>query len=85
MATTRSDPAHRAGAPSRPRRRSARSARAELAFTVDEARELLVGQERIALEDDEIEMLVDRTEGWPAGLYLAAFGCAPGRSGDGRP
>ncbi len=45
----------------------------ELAFTVDEARELLVHRERIELADEHLELLVERTEGWPAGLYLAAL------------
>ena len=44
----------------------------ELAFTVDEARELIVG-EGIELSDESVELLVKRTEGWPAGLYLAAL------------
>ncbi len=44
----------------------------ELAFTVDEARELIVG-EGIELSDESLELLVKRTEGWPAGLYLAAL------------
>ena len=44
----------------------------ELAFTVDEARELF-GRERIELSIEGLELLVERTEGWPAGLYLAAL------------
>ncbi|MGB0091000.1 MAG: hypothetical protein WBP81_00445, partial [Solirubrobacteraceae bacterium] len=44
----------------------------ELAFTVDEARELLV-REGIELSGESVELLVERTEGWPAGLYLAAL------------
>ncbi len=44
----------------------------ELAFTVDETREL-VAREGIGLSSDSLELLVDRTEGWPAGLYLAAL------------
>ena len=44
----------------------------ELAFTVDEARELF-GRERIELSSEGLELLVERTEGWPAGLYLAAL------------
>jgi LuxR family maltose regulon positive regulatory protein len=44
----------------------------ELAFTVDEAHELMV-REGIALSDASVELLVERTEGWPAGLYLAAL------------
>jgi LuxR family transcriptional regulator, maltose regulon positive regulatory protein len=72
VATTRSDPAIALG---RLRARGALGEirAGELAFTIDEARELVVGQERIALSNGDIEMLVDRTEGWPAGLYLAAL------------
>jgi LuxR family maltose regulon positive regulatory protein len=46
---------------------------AELAFSTGEARELLVEREGIALADGDVEALVERTEGWPAGLYLAAL------------
>ena len=44
----------------------------DLAFTVEEARDLLL-REGIELSDESIELLVERTEGWPAGLYLAAL------------
>ena len=44
----------------------------ELAFTVEEAHELLV-REGIELSGESVELLVERTEGWPAGLYLAAL------------
>ena len=44
----------------------------ELAFTVDETREL-VAREGIGLSSESVELLVERTEGWPAGLYLAAL------------
>ncbi len=44
----------------------------ELAFTVQETGEL-VGREGIDLSSESVELLVDRTEGWPAGLYLAAL------------
>ena len=44
----------------------------ELAFTVQETREL-VEREGIDLSSESVELLVDRTEGWPAGLYLAAL------------
>jgi LuxR family maltose regulon positive regulatory protein len=44
----------------------------ELAFNVEEARELML-HEGIELSNDGIELLVERTEGWPAGLYLAAL------------
>jgi LuxR family maltose regulon positive regulatory protein len=45
----------------------------ELAFTAGEARELLAGDQGLALSDAEVGALVERTEGWPAGLYLAAL------------
>ena len=44
----------------------------ELVFTVGEARELLVG-EGVELSGKSVELLTERTEGWPAGLYLAAL------------
>jgi LuxR family maltose regulon positive regulatory protein len=43
----------------------------ELAFTPAEARELLVVLGRLELGAEEIDVLVERTEGWPAGLVLA--------------
>jgi LuxR family maltose regulon positive regulatory protein len=43
----------------------------ELAFTPAEARELLVVLGRLGLGAEETEMLVERTEGWPAALVLA--------------
>jgi LuxR family maltose regulon positive regulatory protein len=72
LAATRSDP------PIRLARLRARSALGEirareLAFTVAEARELLVRREGIELADEDLVLLVERTEGWPAGLYLAAL------------
>ena len=72
VATTRSDPALPLG---RLRARGALGEirAADLAFRFDEARELLVGRERIALDDEDVALLVERTEGWPAGLYLAAL------------
>ncbi len=45
----------------------------ELAFTVAEARELLVDRAGLELDDEQIEILRNRTEGWPAALYLAAL------------
>ena len=71
LASTRSDPAiglarlRASGALTEVRAR-------ELAFTVEEARELIV-REGIELSGDSVELLVERTEGWPAGLYLAAL------------
>lgn len=43
----------------------------ELAFTLAEARELVVERSRIELGSDEVELLWERTEGWPAALVLA--------------
>jgi LuxR family maltose regulon positive regulatory protein len=45
----------------------------ELAFTAAEAHELLVERGRLELEAEEIEMLCERTEGWPAALVLAGL------------
>jgi LuxR family maltose regulon positive regulatory protein len=45
----------------------------ELAFTAPEARELIVGRGGLELEAEEVEMLRERTEGWPAALFLAAL------------
>jgi LuxR family maltose regulon positive regulatory protein len=45
----------------------------KLAFSAEEAHELLVERGRIALEVEEVEMLCRRTEGWPAALYLASL------------
>jgi ATP/maltotriose-dependent transcriptional regulator MalT len=44
----------------------------ELAFTQREAHELLVDRGGLNLAPTEIELLVDRTEGWPSALVLAA-------------
>jgi LuxR family maltose regulon positive regulatory protein len=44
----------------------------ELALSRREA-ELLLRAARLELEDDEINELVERTEGWAAGLYLTAL------------
>jgi LuxR family maltose regulon positive regulatory protein len=43
----------------------------ELAFTEEEANELLVERGGLALEPDEVAVLCERTEGWPGALYLA--------------
>jgi LuxR family transcriptional regulator, maltose regulon positive regulatory protein len=45
----------------------------ELAFTADEARQTLLDRGRLELDDDDIELLLHRTEGWPAALTLATF------------
>ena len=71
LVSTRSDPAISL-ARLRARGRLVEIRSRELAFTVDEAHELLL-REGIELSDDSAELLVERTEGWPAGLYLAAL------------
>ena len=45
----------------------------ELAFTPAEAHELLVVRGHLELGAEEIELLVERTEGWPAALVLAGL------------
>jgi LuxR family maltose regulon positive regulatory protein len=45
----------------------------ELALTAAEAGELLVDRGGLQLQDRDIEMLHERTEGWPAAVYLAAL------------
>ena len=45
----------------------------ELAFTPAEAHELLVLRGGIPLGSEEIDLLVERTEGWPAALVLAGL------------
>jgi LuxR family transcriptional regulator, maltose regulon positive regulatory protein len=45
----------------------------DLAFTVPEARELLVERGKVPVGDGEIELLHARTEGWPAALVLATL------------
>ena len=69
---TRADPALRL-AQLRARGGLAEVRAAELAFTADEAHELLVQRGEIDLDQHEVEMLRERTEGWPAALFLAAY------------
>jgi len=45
---------------------------ADLAFTADEAREL-VGRFGVDLSDTAVRAILAHTEGWPAGVYLAAL------------
>jgi LuxR family maltose regulon positive regulatory protein len=45
----------------------------DLSFTLAEAREVLVSHAGLELDDDDLEVLLHRTEGWPAALYLAAL------------
>ena len=71
VVSTRSDPA--VGLAKLRASRALTEVRArELAFTADEARELLV-REGIRLSGESVDLLHERTEGWPAGLYLAAL------------
>ncbi len=72
VATTRSDPTMRL---SRLRASGALGElrASELAFTVAEARELLVDTAGIDVGDADVKRLVQRTEGWPAGISLAAL------------
>jgi LuxR family transcriptional regulator, maltose regulon positive regulatory protein len=46
---------------------------ADLAFTRGEAEDLLNERLELELEPESVEGLVERTEGWPAGLYLAGL------------
>jgi LuxR family transcriptional regulator, maltose regulon positive regulatory protein len=48
----------------------------ELGFTDEEADQLLNGALELGLDRDLVDQLNRRTEGWPAGLYLAALSLA---------
>ncbi len=48
----------------------------ELGFTSDEADELLNTRLALRLERADVDRLVERIEGWPAGLYLAGLSLA---------
>ena len=54
----------------------------DLRFTAEEADEFLNGRLALGLMPEEIDVLVDRMEGWPAGLYLVALSL--GRTADRR-
>jgi LuxR family maltose regulon positive regulatory protein len=45
----------------------------ELRFTREEATEFLNGRLGLDLADADVDVLLARTEGWPAGIYLAAL------------
>ncbi len=47
-----------------------------LRFTAEEARAFLNGSLELGLDDADVDLLVARTEGWPAGIYLAALSLA---------
>ena len=53
----------------------------ELTMTAPEARRLLDGA-GVQLTDAELDHLLERTEGWPVGLYLAALALQAGGSRD---
>ncbi len=46
---------------------------ADLGFSVSEATSLLNEQQGLGLDPADVALLVERTEGWPAGLYMAAL------------
>ena len=48
----------------------------DLRFTAPEAAEFLNDRLALDLPDEDVEVLVARTDGWPAGLYLAALSLA---------
>lgn len=48
----------------------------DLRFSAGEAEEFLNERLELELTDDDIALLVGRTEGWPAGIYLAALSLA---------
>jgi LuxR family maltose regulon positive regulatory protein len=48
----------------------------DLRFSDDEADEFLNGRLGLDLERSDVELLVARTDGWPAGIYLAALSLA---------
>ena len=50
---------------------------ADLRFTHQEADAFLNGRLGLDLTAEDVEGLVERTEGWPAGLYLAALSLQP--------
>ena len=49
----------------------------DLRFTSEEADALLNGRLGLDLTPEDVDALVGKTEGWPAGLYLAALSLAP--------
>ena len=69
---TRSDPPLRLGR-LRARGELAEIRTEELAFTEREAAFLLNGRLHLAVVGADLRVLLDRTEGWPAGIYLAAL------------
>ena len=72
VVSTRTDPALPLGA-LRARGQLVELRTDELRFTAPEAAEFLNGRLELDLDPRDVELLVARTEGWPAGLYLAAL------------
>jgi LuxR family transcriptional regulator, maltose regulon positive regulatory protein len=70
LATSRSEPAI-ALARLRARGELGEVRARDLAFTIGEARDVLARTD-LVLDGDELALLVERTEGWPAAVYLAA-------------
>jgi LuxR family transcriptional regulator, maltose regulon positive regulatory protein len=70
VAATRMAPPFRLGR-LRAERRCAEFGHIDLAFTAEEARQALV-RAGVEMTEDDLRLLVERTEGWPAGVYLAA-------------
>ena len=58
----------------------------DLRFTPGEADAFLNGRLALGLTPEEVDRLIERLEGWPAGLYLTALSheahCRPPRPGD---
>lgn len=52
---------------------------ADLSFSFEEAREFFASAMGVSLSESEIEILKNRTEGWVAGLQLAALSLKKGR------
>ncbi len=72
---TRTDPALRLGT-LRARGQLLELRADELRFTAAEAGEFLDDRLGLGLAAEDVELLVARTEGWPAGIYLAALSLA---------
>ena len=49
---------------------------ADLRFTAEQADALIQQVASVKLSDHDLSELVERSEGWPAGLYLAAVSSA---------
>jgi LuxR family maltose regulon positive regulatory protein len=72
LIATRSDPPLPL-APLRARRELLEIRAADLRFTPEESSAFLNGVLELGLEHEDVDRLHDRTEGWAAGLYLAAL------------